>query len=452
MCTYHSNGLFPFFFQLAGRVPTQSVPSETHKPIFKVFGMRGVDSVHACAPAPRGYDALCLVGTEDGLRAIDLETVTRLTDVNVRYFRPPLATRLEFADAENGQEARRTMNDSGLRSLAPNGLYMHRQKRMGLLPSVDPNKKRRSNQPNLVTTVDFVNNHPRLAVAGGRNPVPWIVDLRDRSWHPFGANTNAIGQNSNAVAHVRSVGEYHVVAAGLWDSMVMYDLRYLKAPRAVGAGRLFGKPFGSQNASKEALAAEPLFRFAGYYNHDRISGLGFDVDPTLGIVAAAEHHKVTASGFHGGMALFSLQTGERLHTPGLWRVHHIKERLERQYAPTPEMLLSSYISFAAYPGQQNPRSVEATMQDRFHPFTIVENGNDRDADKGGWDDYRWQQRPEIAALSLSTLPHEGTSLFVGVGARVHKYSIRRNREDVFYGEDEEDGRERWGVEQGNSRR
>jgi hypothetical protein len=425
--------LFPFpcvltgFFlhRLDGIVPTRSLPSRTNKPVFKIFGGRLVDSVYACVPAPRGYDALCLVGTEDGLRAIDIETVTRLTDVNVRYFLPDTTSSIAL-DIVNGLEHQvyRPINNDDICCFPPNGLFMHRQKRLGTRP-FDHWGPRRA-QPNMVTTVDFVNNHPRLAVAGGRNSTPWLVDLRERSWHPFGTNSNAVGNGPNAVTHVRSAGEYHVVAAGLQNLMVMYDLRYLKTPRRNSAGISVGN-----RKPPQTPVAEPLFRFTDYYNDSRLMGLGFDVDPALGILAAAEDHVLSSSGLIGGMSLFTLQTGERLHTPGLWRVQHSMDRIVHAYRPTLETLLP--YGFGVRRGEVSYRG-----EDVHVPFTIVDDSNDRPDARGSWGYYDGPKRPQIAALSFAALPHEGTSLFVGVDARIHKYSIRRDREDLFYGEDEED--------------
>ncbi|KIH91551.1 hypothetical protein SPBR_01799 [Sporothrix brasiliensis 5110] len=396
--------------------PTRSLPLNTNKPVFKIFGKRTVDSVYACSPSPRGHDALCLVGTGDGLRAIDIETVTRLTDVNVRYFIPP--------PANHNDRVHIPIDGDDIRCFPPNGLFMHRQRHLGTVTSSQRRPER--SQPSLITCVDFVNNHPRLAVAGGRNPVPWIVDLREPSWRPFGTNANALGNSPNAVAHIRSVGEYHVVAAGLWDAMVMYDLRYLKTPRSSS-----GRTSLVDRKRAGSPAAEPLFRYSDYYNHGRLMGIGFDVDTNLGIVAAAEDHKSTASGLQGGLGLFSLWNGERLHAPGLWRVQHHPSDIDRVYRPTPDNV-NQRLSL----GQSI--SMEETEEARA-PFTVVGDSDvhpDTRVTRGGYK----HTRPHIAALSFASLPHEGTSLFVGVDARVQKYSIRRGREDVFYGEDEEDKR------------
>lgn len=421
-------------FELDGTVPTRSLPLRTNKSVFKIFGGRPIDAVYACTPAPRGYDALCLVGTEDGLRAIDIEAVTRLTDVNVRYFQPNLLSSIALDSVDGtvtGPQTYRPLNDNDLRCFPPSGLFMRRQYRLGTPPF--DNRRRQAPQPNLVTTVDFVNNHPQLAVAGGRNSVPWLVDLRERSWSPFGMNANAVSYIQNAVARVRSVGEYHVVAAGLRDSMVMYDLRYLKTPRKNGTG------YSSGNRKPPITpVAEPLFRFIDYYNDDRLMGLGFDVDPTLGIVAAAESHPVSAVGPSGGMGLFSLWTGERLNTPALWRIQHSVDTLVRTYKPTEKMLRERL-----HPFGQNVMSREEGAEP---PFTIVEESNGRADGSGGWGRFKMWERPQIAAISFAALPREGTSLFVGVDARIHKYSLRRGREDIFYGEDEED--ERWNEKKG----
>ncbi|CAK7217005.1 plasma membrane H+-ATPase [Sporothrix bragantina] len=298
-------------------------------------------------------------------------------------------------------------------------------------PYLSPDKQRRISNFT-VTSVDFVHKHPRLVVAAGRHPVPWLVDLRDRNWHAFGGtsmvethdasiriNGKAWDQD-NVVTHVRSAGQYHVVAASLNNKMLMYDLRYMKSPKS---------------SREEDVVAAALFRFRNYHKSSRLTGLGFDVDAELGLVAAAEEHEYY-TGLGGGLSLFSLATGERIHAPGLWHVSHSPERLAHIYKPPKGLLTLPRTSTAA--GWNGDLAGLLSEMPAPGLFITVASERDRTLFKSLGENVDKQPLPRVGALSFTALPHENTSLFAAVGARVHKFSLKHDRKDMFYGEDEED--------------
>lgn len=402
------------------------------------------ESVNACVASPRGYDALCIVATDAGLRAIDITTtrsipLQKMNDMNdfrTSRMNPGRPVVSDFVDTVHPR-----LLYAGLHAqqIFPyDVLDLKRQKCFGM-----PENNRFT-----VTSVDFVHKHPRLVVAAGRHPVPWLVDLSDRSWHAFGGTSMVNAYDSsiridgqdrgedNAVTHARSAGEYHVVAASLNNKMLMYDLRYIKNPRS---------------SREEDVVAAALFRFRDYHKSSRLMGLGFDVDAELGLVAAAEEHDYY-TGLGGGISLFSLATGERVHAPGLWQFSHSPERLARIYTPTETLLTlprtttkeaslllpatantseSDYHDF----GFDGPESSQTRSS---KPFLTVTRNSDRKRYESCAKYTATQSMPRVGALSFAALPREGTSLFVAARARVHKFSLKQDQRDIFYGEDEED--------------
>ncbi|EPE08775.1 plasma membrane atpase [Ophiostoma piceae UAMH 11346] len=396
-----------------GDVPNDGVTwqlgsTQRHGNAAVVFDGRtiGANSINACVPSPGGFDALCVVGTENGLAVVDL---------NVGQ--PKGA----FGPAQAGTSRRTT-----LRLRPPH-----------LQPSNSHSGYAGGASPGYIASLDFVHNHPALVVAGGRFATPWLVDLREntlkethngggkgagaraatwRSLRPFTPEddeyatrmgSRALGHIWNAT-HVRSVNEHHVVVAGLRNTMVLYDLRYLRpyAPkRAAGSwGRSSSGSVSSSNGRSvhdTSTAAEPLLRFSNYYNSDRMTGLGFAVNRELGIVAAAEEH-APFTGLGGGVGLFSLATGERLAAPSLKStICHSTETLSRIY-PSLATSQPTITTTARRPTAKRVSSVSSI------------------------------NLPRIPALSFSELPGEdGPSLFAGIGANVHKFSARKIREDII---------------------
>ncbi|CAK7273138.1 plasma membrane H+-ATPase [Sporothrix epigloea] len=427
-------------------------PELESRPIHQVFSQCQSESVNACVASPRGYDAICIVATDTDLRAIDLLTAASmpLEDMDGDYLRGTQILHTSALNLEDDVQPRLLSAPSPTRSRSPisafNVHYMDRQRHFGG-PKFSTGSPRH-NSGFTFTSVDYVHKHPRLVVAAGRHPVPWLVDLGDRSWHAFGGTTMAGRHDTsvridgrgrgedNAVTHVRSAGEYHVVAASLNNKMLKYDLRYMKKPRS---------------SREEDVATAALFRFRNYHKSSRLTGLGFDVDAELGLVAAAEEHDYY-TGLGGGISLFSLATGERLHAPGLWQFSHSPERLARIYTPTealltvprtPTVAVSSTLAVAGSSvepdyhdfGLSGPNSSQTRSP---NPFVSVASERDRKRYESCAKYVGTQPLPRVGALSFAALPREGTSLFVGAGARVHKFSLKHDGQDVFYGEDEEE--------------
>ncbi|CAK7266846.1 plasma membrane H+-ATPase [Sporothrix epigloea] len=413
------------------------------KPLHQLYSNCRSESINACVASPRGYDALCIVATDAGLRAIDIATTESIplrdmNDSRTSRMDPGFSVVSDFVDTVHPR-----LLNAGLhaqRHYSYDVLDMKRQKHFDM-----PHNNRFT-----VTSVDFIHKHPRLVVAAGRHPVPWLVDLSDRSWHAFGGTSMVNGYDTsiridgpgrgedNAVTHARSAGEYHVVAASLNNKMLMYDLRYMKDPRS---------------SREEDVVAAALFRFRNYHKSSRLTGLGFDVDAELGLVAAAEEHDYY-TGLGGGVSLFSLATGERVHAPGLWQFSHSPERLARIYTPTETLLtLPRTTTKEAASSSVLPVTVNTSESD-YHdfgldgpeslqtrspkPFITVTCGSDRKRYESCATHVATQSLPRVGALSFAALPREGTSLFVAAGARVHKFSLKHDRRDIVYGEDEED--------------
>ena len=413
------------------------------KPVFQLFSLDPFDSVNACVASPRGYNALCIAATGAGLRAIDLAKATSvpMLDMNQtmipRMYNEQPGVWSYIEDPSPGPpyghafQSRNSPRQQPFRVLA-----MKRQKRLGE-PKLSADNSARFNSIFSATSVDFVHQHPYLLVAAGRHPVPWLVDLRDPSWHAFGdtsmvetydASIRIDGRDRehNVVTHARSAGEHHVVAASLKNKMLMYDLRYMKNPKS---------------SREEDVVAAALFRFRNYHKSTRTAGLGFAVDAELGLVAAGEEHDYY-TGLGGGLSLYSLATGERLHAPGLQHVSHSPERLARIYTPSEALLTLPRTPSGAttLSASSIPSSISSSPEPAFDPFVTVATPRSRKyfttwAEKVA----ATQPMPFVGALSFAALPRERTtSLLAGIKARVHKFSLKQGPTDVFYGEDEED--------------
>ncbi len=365
--------------------------------------------MYACAASPRGFDALCVIGTGRGLLAIDLAALTDRSRFPQVVFGSHVANETKTALSRH-------------QVIRPPGV-----------------SSRTAAEPNMVTSVDFVDGHPHLVLAAGRRPDPWLADMREdgraalRSMFTGGSRAAALSPGeaaedvvnmtgggdgggratTNAVAHVRSAGPYHVVAAGLRDTMLLYDLRYIRRRR--------GAVHGVHGA--QSHAGEPLLQFADYHNDVRLIGLGFAVDAGLGLVAAAEDHKAYTR-LKGGFSLFSLATGERLGAPGLCQFSHHTDTIVHTYRP-PAQPDPDLVAFTA---SQSPLPHLTRLAP---PHMLLPP----------------RPLPHVAALSFASLPGErGTSLFVGGHAYVHKFSLSRGGagsistipEDVFMAEDRDE--------------
>jgi hypothetical protein len=130
-----------------------------------------------------------------------------------------------------------------------------------------------------VLSVDFQADSPNVVFAGERTGQLRMVDLRAPAdvWE-----RPAPVRHRGAVAHVRSLNEYQVLAAGPRSALSVYDVRYQdRRPN----GRL------------------PLLAFPAYRNESHVH-IGFDVQPEHGVVAAAHDD--------GTVSIYSLYSGRRL--------------------------------------------------------------------------------------------------------------------------------------------
>lgn len=147
-------------------------------------------------------------------------------------------------------------------------------------PSGPGGKSNRPQLPREILAQDFQTGNPKVLFAGGRQPRLWRVDMRapQREWDFARVDTT--------ISHLKSVNEWGVVVAGPKNMMSLYDAR---------------------NSSR------PIMRFPSYKNAAHIH-TGFDVEPSLGIAAAAQDD--------GSVALFSLISGRKLPCRALrdWRV------------------------------------------------------------------------------------------------------------------------------------
>ncbi|OAA66462.1 hypothetical protein SPI_01038 [Niveomyces insectorum RCEF 264] len=375
---------------------------EDTNPVYYVRARDALDAVYACAPAPSGSSLLCVVGTGRGLAEIDLATVQRAVAASQDF--SPLDRQNGASQITMSWNAEQFAHWCGQQGFFPPTVSMFRPGGPPLSASANGNdnntSRRRRGRParprDLITTVDFLDRHPQIVLAGGRWSEPWLVDLREPAvtrWHRFGGGgasgnpgdsvgggsrtPSAANTEPNAVAHVRSAGPHRVVAAGLRDTMLLYDLRYIKAPRARSRGSGIG---GSSTAC-------PVLRFDHYYNEARLVGTGFAVDAALGLVAVGDCH-VPRTGLGGGISLYSLHTGQRLHAPGLDKISYSNATLAREY--TPHLLPTA-------------RANDDSGNSLPPPPT--------------------RHLPRIQAINFASLPGEGPSLFVGVGPTVQKYSI-----------------------------
>lgn len=136
-----------------------------------------------------------------------------------------------------------------------------------------------------------------------------MADLRaaPRSWEE-----QAI-RHASSVAHVRSINEHQVLAAGPRSAMCVYDIRFRKEAAAAarpsdggGGRRRTGRGGGAGRG-----AHRPLLTFPGFRNGAHIH-FGLDVEPAMGVVAAAHDD--------GSVGVYSLRSGRRLACPPVDKV------------------------------------------------------------------------------------------------------------------------------------
>lgn len=147
-----------------------------------------------------------------------------------------------------------------------------------LTPTDVPPKAPRP-EPREVFSLDFLTRNHDVLFAGGRSNRLSMMDLRvspDR-WETI--------RHRSSVAHVRSVNEHQLLAAGPRGAMSLYDIRFRLA-----------RPNGHR----------PLLTFPAFRNEAHLH-FGLDVEPSLSILAVAQDD--------GTVAVFSLRNGRRLACP-----------------------------------------------------------------------------------------------------------------------------------------
>ncbi|AEO61879.1 hypothetical protein MYCTH_2070868 [Thermothelomyces thermophilus ATCC 42464] len=231
-------------------------------PYFASLGNGSAFTIRALQPAPPSSRLTCLVGTDRGIAQLHNDALTLLTP-------PP----------RQGQR------------------HPHRRRRQPCAPDPDAPPWQGD-----VLSVDFLHqNSADTVLAGTRSGRVCLLDLRvpPRQWS---ARSNTF-RHPSSTAHVRSVGAYHVLAAGPLDAMALYDVRFLRQRR-------------QQHRQQQTL---PLFTFPAYRNAAHLC-VGLDVltEPGYGggggggggIVAAA--HATNRADDRGTVALYSLRDGSRI--------------------------------------------------------------------------------------------------------------------------------------------
>lgn len=114
-------------------------------------------------------------------------------------------------------------------------------------------------------------------------------------------------RHKSSVAHVRSVGEYGVLAAGPMSAMAIYDVRFTTHQHNHQSPQRYGhhpRPL-------------PVVTFPEYKNEPHLLQIGLDVSDSkgggLGIVAAAQDD--------GTVGLFSLESGRKLRSSAVDGIH-----------------------------------------------------------------------------------------------------------------------------------
>ncbi|KAB5582683.1 hypothetical protein GE09DRAFT_1211319 [Coniochaeta sp. 2T2.1] len=163
-------------------------------------------------------------------------------------------------------------------------------------PGAGPSPRPKKGQPAVssdILSLDFLLGSPQVVLAGARGSRRiCIADLRQRGreWEWL--------VHRSPPAHVRCLGEHHVLAAGPSSSMSVYDLRF---------------------RFRETYRNSPLVTFPEFRNWEKMH-FGLDVDTSLGVVATADcpsRKMGAAGGGHHTVSIFSLETGKRLEAPGL---------------------------------------------------------------------------------------------------------------------------------------
>ncbi|KAK3315280.1 hypothetical protein B0H66DRAFT_564947 [Apodospora peruviana] len=287
---------------------------------FTVFG--GLPSafkgavVNTCAPAPASSRFICVAGTNMGIFTH-----------HEQHDRTRLCWLTSFPPNHNAGKPYRQRRGGGTthddhRTFIPDDFYM-------------------KESHGEIFALDFLAQNPAdVIIAAGRSRDICLIDTRcpEDEWTYI--------QHNSSVAHVRSVGNYEVLAAGPRSSMAIYDVRYNRyspyqnnnrstytssgGPSAgsssAGSARRNHHQHrrakdGSNRSSKllPAVAkssAVPVVEFPEYKNDPYLLHIGFDVlDHKDGGIVAAAHDD-------GAVGLYSLKSGRRLRVPAFDDKHN----------------------------------------------------------------------------------------------------------------------------------
>ncbi|KAK4146528.1 WD repeat-containing protein 21 [Dichotomopilus funicola] len=161
-----------------------------------------------------------------------------------------------------------------------------------------------------VLSVDFLNQNPaEIVLAGTRSGHVCLLDLRvpPLEWlagEGEDVNTSTVFQHVSSVAHVRSVGEYGVLAAGPRSAMALYDVRITKYKTNRTNTPTTNNTNNTNNTTITTItdpnpppqipnSTRPILTFPTYRNTAHIhTGLDILTTPGYGgpIIAAAEDH------------------------------------------------------------------------------------------------------------------------------------------------------------------
>jgi hypothetical protein len=281
--------------------------------------------VNACQTAPNWSSRLtCVFGTNHGLAVLQND--------KLNWIDPPVQSILDWSLVDNPPKRDRYWDKDGNKRLKRDN-----EKRD------NDNRKRANDNGNRddvklqpwyfeTLTVDFLAQNPaEVILAGTRGGHVCVLDLRSPpdSWTRR-ANTF---RHPKSVAHIRSVGDYGVLAAGPYSKMCIYDVRYLARPRP----RLNTSVSNdwTWNVRATAEATRPLVIFHEYRNMPFIQ-IGLDVLTEggygKGLVAAAHDD--------GTVGVYSLQNGKRLAAGAVDGIHE------------PSVVKS--LMWSAFPGDRHP--------------------------------------------------------------------------------------------------
>ncbi|KAL1879385.1 hypothetical protein VTK73DRAFT_7022 [Phialemonium thermophilum] len=197
---------------------------------------------NTCTPAPASSDLICVIGTSHGIMQFH-------KDESLRWTVPA-----SHIGAGHGRRSSRIRPGTGS-----------------------------------VFTLDFQPGNHHVVFAGGRSDRLSIADLRTppEQWESI--------RHRSSVAHVRALNDRQILAAGPYNAMALYDIRFCK-PRS--SSRLGPAAISRSHA--------PLISFPTFRNEAHLH-FGFDVEPSLGIVAAANDNM--------RVGLYSLNSGRKLACP-----------------------------------------------------------------------------------------------------------------------------------------